>query len=222
MSSDTNEIQHFTATAIGKCMQTVRKGKKISQKELAERLNKSERTIQKYEAGEIDFSISTIKSIANELDIPWQELLGVETPTISLVDSNEPTNYYRFDTLADVINALFEITRIKDLSFGISNTKPPEDADWTSSLTIDGKANAKYNTDLCLFMENWMNKLNLLQSQKMTEEDYIDWKKEMIAYYSDSYFSNIAAQLVKEKREREAKKDSSIKKIHFIKVDNEN
>ncbi len=222
MSSDTNKIQHFTATAIGKCIQTVRKSKKISQKELADRLGKSERTIQKYEAGEIDFSISTIKSIANELDIPWQELLGVETPTISLVDSNEPINYYRFDTLADVINALFEITRIKDLSFGISNTKPPEDSDWTSSLTIDGKANAKYNTDLCLFMENWMNKLNLLQSQKMTEEDYNNWKKEMIAYYSDSYFSNMAAQLVKEKHEREAKNDSSIQKIHFIKVENEN
>jgi len=222
MSSDAYKMQHFSATDIGKCIQAARKDKKVSQKELADRLNKSERTIQKYEAGEIDFSVSTIKEIANELDIPWQELLGIETPTISLVDRNDPDRYYKFDTLGDVINALFEITKIKDLSFGISNTKPPEDPSWTSSLTVDGKADAKYNTDLCLFMENWMNKLKLVQSQRMTEENFSDWKKEMIAYYSDTYFSNMSAQIMKEKREREGKKDTSMKKIHIVKVDNEN
>lgn len=218
----TDKMQQFSAAQIGKCIQIARKAKKINQKELAERLDKSERTIQKYEAGEIDFSISTIKSIANELDIPWQELLGIQTPTISLIDGNEPDHSYLFNTLGDVINALFEITKIKDLSFDLSNTKPPENPNWTSSLVVDGKSDAKYNTDLCLFMENWMTKLNLLQSQKMTEENYSDWKKEMIAYYSDSYFSNLSSQLIKEKREREGKKDTSIQKIHFIKVDNEN
>ena len=71
-------------------------------------------------------------------------------------------------------------------------------------------------------MENWMNKLKLVQSQRMTEENFSDWKKEMIAYYSDTYFSNMSAQIMKEKREREGKKDTSMKKIHIVKVDNEN
>ena len=54
---------------IGNCIRTARRAKKINQKEFAKRLDKSVRTIQKYEAGEIDLNISTVKAIANELDM---------------------------------------------------------------------------------------------------------------------------------------------------------
>lgn len=213
------EITTFTPEEIGKCIQKARKAQKMSQKDLADRLDKSDRTIQKYEAGEIDFSISTIKAIANELDIPWQELLGIDTPVIALKNDKKPGQNYRFDTLGDVINALFKITSIKDLEFGITCTKPPESADWTTSLTMDGKSDAKYNTDFCLFMENWMNKMQMLQTGKMTSEAFNDWKNETIAYYSDTYFSNMMAQIVKEKRERTEKKPASSYSFKIINTD---
>lgn len=213
------EMTTFTPEEIGKCIQRARKAQKMSQKDLADRLDKSDRTIQKYEAGEIDFSISTIKAIANELDIPWQELLGIDSPIITLKNDKKPDQNYRFDTLGDVINALFKITSIKDLEFGIACTKPPESADWTTSLTMDGKSDAKYNTDFCLFMENWMNKMQMLQTGKMTSEAFNDWKNETIAYYSDTYFSNMMAQIVKEKRERTEKKPASSYSFKIINTD---
>lgn len=214
------EFTTFSPEEIGKCIQKARKAQKMSQKDLADRLDKSDRTIQKYEAGEIDFSISTIKAIANELDIPWQELLGIDSSIIALKNDNIPDKYYSFHTLGNVINALFKITSIKDLEFGIACSKPPESVDWTTSLTVDGKSDAKYNTDFCLFMENWMNKVGKLQAGKMTREAYTDWQNETIAYYSDSYFSNMMAQIMKDKKARTEKKSSSYT-LKFINSENE-
>ena len=60
---------------IGKAIQKQRRAQKITQKEFAQRLGKSERTIQKYESGEILLKIDVLKQIANELNVSWQELL---------------------------------------------------------------------------------------------------------------------------------------------------
>ena len=57
---------------IGKAIQKQRRAQKITQKEFAQRLGKSERTIQKYESGEILLKIDVLKQIANELNVPWQ------------------------------------------------------------------------------------------------------------------------------------------------------
>ena len=60
---------------IGKNIQKHRRAQKITQKEFAKRLGKSERTIQKYESGEIIMKLDVVKEVANELNIPFQELL---------------------------------------------------------------------------------------------------------------------------------------------------
>ena len=49
-----------------------RKEKKISQKQLAELIDKTERTVQNYESGQTDFSMSIIEDIAIALDINFR------------------------------------------------------------------------------------------------------------------------------------------------------
>ena len=55
---------------------------------------------------------------------------------------------------------------------------------------VDGKGNGSYNADLCLFMENWMNKLAALQNGTISEELFEAWQNETLEYYSESYFSD--------------------------------
>ena len=52
---------------IGQRIRAFRKGKGLSQTELAEKIGKSLRTVQKYEKGEIEVAVSVIGEIAGIL-----------------------------------------------------------------------------------------------------------------------------------------------------------
>ena len=192
--SDDQLFAMYTAEEIGNAIKKRRRQLKITLKEFAERLGKSERTIQKYESGEITMKIDLIKLVADELEIPWQELLEAKTDEIGIVSPENEFPACRFHTLSDVINALFTITEIKDIAFQLTCAKPPESPDWTSALMVDGKGSGTYNADFCLFMENWMNKLAALQSGSINQEQFETWKRETLEYYSDSYFSDFISQ----------------------------
>lgn len=69
-----------------------RKGK-MTQKELAERLNKSERMIQKYESGEVTPSIDILNNIAAALDVSVNDLIKDDTVNISNM-SNDDMEFY--------------------------------------------------------------------------------------------------------------------------------
>lgn len=190
--SDDQRFAMYTAEEIGNAIKKRRRQLKITQKEFAQRLDKSERTIQKYESGEITMKIDLIKQVADELDIPWQELLEAKSDKIGIVSAEEDFPSYRFHNLSDVINALFTITEIKDIAFQLSCTKPPENPEWTSALMVDGKGSGTYNADFCLFMENWITKKNMLQTGKLSKEKFDSWKSDMLAYYKDSKLDNEA------------------------------
>ena len=123
-NSHSIKITMSSPEEIGKAIQKQRRAQKITQKEFAQHLGKSERTIQKYESGEILMKIDVLKQIANELNVPWQELLSPEDNNIP--KDNTATEYpaYEFHTMSDVINALFAITELTDFSFELTNTKP--------------------------------------------------------------------------------------------------
>jgi transcriptional regulator with XRE-family HTH domain len=188
--SDDQRLAMYTPQEIGRAIKKRRRELKITQKEFAKRLNKSERTIQKYESGEIIIKTGIIKLIADELDIPWQELLEAKPEPTDTAEDNTPD--YSFSTMSDVIKALFSMTQIKDISFRLACTKPPEDPDWTASLIVDGKGSGLYDADFCLFLENWMNKLAALQSGSISDSQYEKWQRETLKYYSESYFSDTA------------------------------
>ena len=69
--SNSIKLTMSSSEEIGKAIQKQRRAQKITQKEFAQRLGKSERTIQKYESGEILLKIDVLKQIANELNVPW-------------------------------------------------------------------------------------------------------------------------------------------------------
>lgn len=177
---------------IGKAIQKQRRAQKITQKEFAQHLGKSERTIQKYESGEILMKIDVLKQIANELNVPWQELLSPEDNNIPKYNTTTKYPAYEFHTMSDVINALFAITELTDFSFELTNTKPPENPEWTAGIKVNGKGNGKYDADFCLFMENWITKKNMLQTGKLSKEKFDSWKSDMLAYYKDSRLDNEA------------------------------
>ena len=206
----------YNADEIGNAIKKRRRQLKITQKEFAERLGKSERTIQKYESGEITMKIDLIKLVADELEIPWQELLEAKTDEIGIVSSENEFPACRFHTLSDVINALFTITEIKDIAFQLTCAKPPESPDWTSALMVDGKGSGIYNADFCLFMENWMNKLAALQSGSINQEQFETWKRETLEYYSDSYFSDFISQRAKSRKAKGKQKKVDYSTIQIV------
>ena len=61
-------MYNFNYSEIGSRIRSLRKSKGMNQSELAEKLKKSLRTVQKYETGEIEISFSVACQIANILD----------------------------------------------------------------------------------------------------------------------------------------------------------
>ena len=137
-------MDNFDYSAIGKRIRILRKRKGYNQQELANIIGKSLRTVQKYESGEIEVSIAVVNQLAEVLETTPTFILGYEAD-IAPVRS-----------LADVMNFLFHIEQVSGLDFSIDVKKPPRSREWTCSITFDGKkADADFNTDLCLFLEQW-------------------------------------------------------------------
>ncbi|CCZ55541.1 putative uncharacterized protein [Clostridium sp. CAG:75] len=164
-------------------LKRIRKQQKVTQRQLGERTGKSERTIQNYESGKINFNLEMIQTLASALEIDWKELMNNAN---SLDKSDSPSNKYPLDSLGDIINVLFQIQQTYDLSLHFSVKKPPADSDWLADITIPGKGTAKYDTDFCLFMEEWIQQMKQLYSEKISIDEYQTWQNETIAYYANS------------------------------------
>ena len=153
-----------TNSEFGAKIKAARKNAKISQSELAERLGKNLRTIQKYESGEIQPSIFSIGKIAEALGITSEKLFGY---------GKEHT---RLDTLSDLIFIINELNKKTEVQFEIEIRKPPENDEWSCTLRFDGHCNeAKYNADLCLFLERYQHHTEMLETYATTQERFDEW-----------------------------------------------
>ena len=162
-------------SAIGLRIRTLRKRKGYNQKELADILGKSLRTIQKYESGEIEVSIATVNQLAKVLETTSTFILGYETEITPI------------RSLADVMNFLFHIEQVGGIDFGIDVKRPPRSKEWQCAITFNGKAtDAEFNMDLCLFLENWEEERESLRTYGITQEQYRKWKDKTLAYYASS------------------------------------
>lgn len=176
----------YSSKEIGENIQKLRKARKITQEQFAKQLGKGVRTIQKYESGEIQVPTDVLAQMGDIFEIPWIQIIK---PNIVFVDKNEDESWrskYRFDSLGDIINALFTIEAGKNFTTNISVSKPPEDENWSASLSVDGKGSSKYDADFCLFMENWMTKLAALKAGTLSPAKYQEWQAKTIAYYENS------------------------------------
>lgn len=154
---------------IGQRVRKARKDKGYNQTELANVLGKSIRTIQKYENGEIEISLSMINELAKALDTTTTYLLGYKAETV------KP----EITTFADVAAMLFELEKITGLKFDIDVKRPPRNDNWECSLKFDGKAKTDFNADMCLFLEDWKD-----AKDECSQEAYEEWKDKTLAYYS--------------------------------------
>lgn len=162
-------MDELNTSTIGERIKLLRKRKGMSQIELAAAIHKSTRTVQKYENGEIEVSQFVAHQLAKVLDSTPTYLLGYETSNASLV------------TLADVMDYFFKLEEIAELDFQVDVKKPPRHDGWSCSITFNGKEQAKFNADMCLFLENWADERKRRMYHK---EEYEQWQKDTLAYYA--------------------------------------
>lgn len=166
-------MDQFDPAAIGNRIKILRKKKGYSQTELAAIIGKSLRTVQKYETGEIEVAVSVINQLADVLDASPTYILGYETEVTPI------------RSLSDVMNFLFHIEQVKGLNFSIDVKRPPRSNDWTCALVFDGKAKGEeYNSDMCLFLEEWEARRDDLRTYKFAYSDYSRWKEKTLVYYA--------------------------------------
>lgn len=84
--------------------------------------------------------MDVVKEVAEELNIPFQELLYPVGIDNALKEPIKQSTSYEFHTMSDVINALFAITELTDFSFELTNTKPPEILNGLPGLRLTAKA----------------------------------------------------------------------------------
>ena len=163
----------FDYSAIGQRIKILRKRKGLNQQDLAKLMDKSLRTVQKYETGEIEVSIAIVNQLAKLLDTTPTFILGYET-------DREPIR-----SMADIMAFFFKMDEVSELDFQIEVKRPPRHDGWSCSITFNGKnMTADNNADMCLFLENWEHERDNVRSYYHDQEDYIKWQDETLAYYA--------------------------------------
>ena len=166
-------MNKMESSTIGGRIKTLRKKRGYNQKDLANLLGKSLRTVQKYESGEIEVSIAMVNELAKILDTTSTYLLGHQTGD------------FKFDCLSDVMECLFQLEKISGLHFSIGTKRPPHHDGWQCSITFDGKdKSADQNADICLFLEEWENNRESFRDYMISKETYENWKDKTLAYYA--------------------------------------
>ena len=162
------------SAAIGTRIKQARKAAHLSQTELAARLDKTMRTIQKYESGEIEPSIAMMNAIAKALDISPADLIGYQKPDIQL------------DSLSDVISVLYQLNKKAGIRFEIEVIRPPECKEWSCSLKFNGNDHsAALNDSLCLLLEDFRDERQQLESYWIDQEAFDRWMEKQLAYFAD-------------------------------------
>ena len=175
-------MDNLDHAAIGQRIKMLRKKKGLSQTELAQMLGKSLRTVQKYETGEIEVSISVINQIAEILETSSTYLFGYESGTTQI------------KSLSDVMDFLFKLENVAGIDFHIDIKKPPRSKEWSCSISFDGKSAAEFNADMCLFLEQWQQEREDVQSFVSTLEAYKKWKDTTLAYYAANTVETVEPQ----------------------------
>lgn len=168
-------MNNLDYSEIGQRIKVLRKQKGLSQTELANLMDKSLRTIQKYETGEIEVSISIVNQLADIFGCTPTYILGYEVKTATI------------QNLSDIMNLLFQLELVSGLSFDIDVKRPPRSDDWQCSIVFNGKkTDAKYNADMCLFLEQWEELRDDFRTYGITKDKYLAWQDRTLAYYADT------------------------------------
>ena len=110
MSAEKDAIRHEFLVAFGKALRSFRTMRRMSQKELAERLEVSRALVSRYENGSVDMPLSNLPLISDAVGVPATDLL-TETPR---------------DNVYTIFERITEKSRSQDM-FYITDAVRPED-----------------------------------------------------------------------------------------------
>ena len=110
---------------IGQRIRKFRKDKGLNQSELADKIGKSLRTVQKYEKGEIEVAVSVISDIAAVLGISSSDILGYKS------------GIEHIGSLSDIMGFLFMLENVRDVDFKVNVKKPSQGGQWECSISFD-------------------------------------------------------------------------------------
>ncbi len=166
-------MNNSNSAEIGSRIRKARKQKKLSQTDLANMLDKSMRTIQKYESGEIEPSIAMINEIAKILEVDSSYLMGYER------------NSDKIASFSDIIALLAELNDKAGIHFDIDVKRPPRAEDWSCSIRFNGnQQDAEFNSDICLFLESYRDERERLDTYWSDRAQYDAWIDQQLAYYA--------------------------------------
>ena len=166
---DENDGKIYTQNEIGLRIRSYRKEKGLSQTELAERIGKSLRTIQKYERGEIEMSVAVLNLIATVLDCSTLHLIGYNA-------SRRP-----IENFSDFANFLFELEMIKELDFSVNAALSPFDNEWKCSITFDlEKCGFPLNTTLGYFFKEFSDQKTAFAESQISLKEHLDWMNKIL------------------------------------------
>lgn len=207
---DNGNIQEQIGQRIAEC----RKKKGLKQAELADILKKSSRTVQAYESGETDLSISTLAAISHILGVSMNYLIGYE-PSAKL------------ESLSDVLAFLFELDKKNELNFTIDVSKPAEGSDdlgeWAVSIKFDGhNSNAEYNSSLCLALEKLRDKRQALEEYWIDYETIEAWEKSTLEYNQNAFLSDKQQEVLDSTELIKRRNELFNKKMQEMYLENQN
>ena len=176
-------MNRFDLPAIGARIRALRKKMGYNQTELGEIMDKSLRTIQKYETGEIEIPLSVISQLADVLGTTNSYILGF--------DGEPPTVH----SMADIMNYLFNMEQVSGLEFTVDVKRPPRNKEWCCALTFNGKSKeSQFNADMCLFLEEWESRRDDVRSYGLSQSEYRKWKEKTLDYYASTLVDCIEPQ----------------------------
>lgn len=203
-------IQELVGKRIAEC----RKHKGIKQNELADTLGKSVKTIQRYESGDIDLSLSLLAEISKALNVSMNYLIGYE-PSAKL------------ESLSDVLAFLFELDKKNELNFTIDVSKPAEGSgdlgEWAVSIKFDGhNSNAEYNSSLCLALEKLKDKRQALEEYWIDYETLEAWEKSTLEYNQNAFLSDKQQEVLDSTELIKRRNELFNKKMQEMYLENQN
>lgn len=143
--------QRVNAMLIGSRIRGARKAKGMSQTALAKHLNKTLRSVQKYETGEVEVSIAQLDIIADILGVSSKYLLGFDDKLVEV------------KSLEDVLYFIHDLSKKEELRFQIISKHPQMDGEWSTSIVFDATdATGEHNRDICNMLTSYRNQVSLM------------------------------------------------------------
>ena len=169
-------MNDIDCVAIGRRIRKLRNGKRISQQALADLIDMSLRSIQKYESGETEPPVSVVNAIAR--------VLGSDPIYILGYNETRP----RIKSFADVVDFLFQMEDIQELDFDISMDIDKSIRHYDVSLTFDAvDKEHEYNNLMYLFLRDWAREREAVKMYMTPYEYYEYWKNKKIDDYKTVY-----------------------------------